>query len=70
MDLTPREQQVFDLICEGLANKEIAWRLHMSIHTVKKYVGLIEKKRGFAPRGRVEMIVAYWKQMLVNAGEA
>ncbi|MCA8438327.1 response regulator [Burkholderia multivorans] len=35
--LTPRERSVFDLVCEGLPNKVIADRLHLSQRTVEAY---------------------------------
>jgi DNA-binding NarL/FixJ family response regulator len=42
--LTAREREVVDLISEGLSNKAIAARLHISTHTVKSHVrNLMEK---------------------------
>jgi FixJ family two-component response regulator len=35
--LAPRERAVFDLVCEGLQNKLIADRLHLSQRTVEAY---------------------------------
>lgn len=35
--LTPRERSVFDLACDGLQNKLIADRLHLSLRTVEAY---------------------------------
>jgi DNA-binding NarL/FixJ family response regulator len=44
--LTPREHQVAALIADGLSNKEIAQRLHLSVGTVKHYVHqILEKTR-------------------------
>ncbi len=43
-DLTPAEQRVLPLLLEGLRNKEIADRLHSSIHTVKHHVSAILAK--------------------------
>ena len=43
-NLTPRERQVLDLMAEGLGNKEIAWRLQISEHTVKFHVSSILAK--------------------------
>src|SRR5437868_3699544 len=42
--LTPREQQVAALVADGLSNKEIARRLHLSVGTVKHYVHQILEK--------------------------
>jgi DNA-binding NarL/FixJ family response regulator len=42
--LTQRERQVIDLIAEGLANKDIAARLHIAIHTVKSHVHNVLEK--------------------------
>jgi len=36
--LTPREQDILKLIATGLANKEIAEQLHISVSTVKNHV--------------------------------
>ncbi len=41
---TPREQEVIDLIKEGLSNKEIARRLHIATSTVKSHVRNIMEK--------------------------
>lgn len=42
--MTPREREVIDLIAEGLANKEIASRLHIATHTVKSHVRNVMEK--------------------------
>jgi DNA-binding NarL/FixJ family response regulator len=43
-DLTPREQEVLDLIGEGLSNQEIADRLVIEVGTVKNHVHSILQK--------------------------
>ncbi len=48
--LTPRERQVLEMIAEGLGNKEIAWRLQISEHTVKFHVSSILGKLGASSR--------------------
>jgi DNA-binding NarL/FixJ family response regulator len=44
--LTPREVQVLELLAEGLPNKAIAVRLHISDQTVKFHVSSISGKLG------------------------
>lgn len=38
LDLTTREQEILQLIAEGLSNQEIAGRLFLSVHTVKNHI--------------------------------
>ena len=53
--LTPREQEVIHLLAEGLPNKTIADRLHISEHTVKFHVNAILSKLG--AQSRTEAVV-------------
>jgi len=48
--LTPRENEVLQMLASGLANKEIATRLAISEHTVKFHVASILGKLGAASR--------------------
>ena len=48
--LTPRELQVLALLAEGLSNRGIAARLHISDQTVKFHVASIMGKLGTANR--------------------
>ena len=48
--LTPREQQVAQLLAGGLSNKEIAQRLGITGHTVKFHLNGILRKLGVATR--------------------
>jgi DNA-binding NarL/FixJ family response regulator len=48
--LTPRENEVFQMLASGLANKEIAGRLSISEHTVKFHVASILGKLGAGSR--------------------
>lgn len=50
--LTPREQEVLLLLCQGLSNDEIADRLVISIYTVKKHIGNIYGKLGVTHRAQ------------------
>ncbi|MFQ5813336.1 MAG: LuxR C-terminal-related transcriptional regulator [Anaerolineae bacterium] len=48
--LTPREREVLQLMAQGLPNKAIAKRLHISLHTVKFHVASILGKLGASSR--------------------
>ncbi len=52
--LTPREEQILQLLVEGLSNKEIAQRLYLRPQTVKNYVHLVLQKLNL--RSRLEVI--------------
>ncbi|MDT0156022.1 AAA family ATPase [Microbacterium sp. ARD32] len=49
-ELTEREQQVLDLIVEGLSNRRIAERLFISVKTVSVHVSAVLRKLGVASR--------------------
>lgn len=49
-ELTQRERQLLSLIGQGLTNKEIAARLHLSEQTVKNHVHRILRKTGSPSR--------------------
>jgi DNA-binding NarL/FixJ family response regulator len=61
--LTPREQEVLDLLAEGLGNKAIAGRLGVSDHTAKFHVNAILQKLGAGTRA--EAIVRAARRGLV-----
>nr|MDP9115518.1 response regulator transcription factor [Acidobacteriota bacterium] len=42
--LTPREMEVLRMMADGAANKEIAWKLGISEHTVKFHITSIMGK--------------------------
>ncbi|MCC5949929.1 MAG: GAF domain-containing protein [Nitriliruptoraceae bacterium] len=44
--LTAREREVFPLVVQGLADKQIARQLEISVKTVEKHVGALLKKTG------------------------
>ncbi len=56
LGLSIRETEIIHLIAEGLANKEIAERLFLSIHTVKTHRKNIIKKLGFTFKNATELI--------------
>ncbi|KAA3646106.1 MAG: DNA-binding response regulator [Chloroflexi bacterium] len=49
-DLTPRENEVLHLLSQGLANKQIAYQLDISEHTVKFHISSIYTKLGATNR--------------------
>jgi DNA-binding CsgD family transcriptional regulator len=52
-ELTPREEQVTELIARGLGTSEIASELHLSAHTVRDHVTAIFEKVGVRARGEL-----------------
>ena len=56
--LTPREKLVFELVARGVANKIIAFKLGMSINTVKIHVHHIIRKLGV--RNRTQVAIMSW----------
>lgn len=48
--LTQREHEVLEMLAEGLSNKEIAWRMKISEHTVKFHVASIFAKLNVSTR--------------------
>jgi len=48
--LTAREEQIVQLVVEGLTNREISQRLGLSEHTVKNYLFHIYEKLGISSR--------------------
>lgn len=56
--LTEREQEVMRLVADGMSNKAIATRLHLSEHTVKRHVANILTKTGLPTRAAVAAYAA------------
>jgi two-component system, NarL family, response regulator YdfI len=52
--LSPREAEILNLLAAGLGNKEIAWRLKISEHTVKFHITSIFNKLNAS--GRAEAV--------------
>jgi two-component system response regulator DevR len=65
-ELSRREQQLVELICWGLTNKEIATRLHLSEHTVKNHVHRILRKTGVPDR--ISIVDRYHGQISTITG--
>ncbi|MGF1497946.1 MAG: response regulator transcription factor [Elainellaceae cyanobacterium] len=53
LDLTPREQDVLNLLAEGLSNNQIGQRLHLSPRTIEKYVSNLLRKSDTANRAEL-----------------
>lgn len=65
IDLTAREKDVLGLICEGLADKEIAARLKLAPNTVRNHVATMYSKLGL--HSRAEAIVWARERALFSA---
>jgi DNA-binding NarL/FixJ family response regulator len=53
--LTKREEQIVNMIAEGLPNREVAVKLGVSAHTVKNHLFRIYEKLGVS--NRVELVL-------------
>lgn len=56
--LSPQEERILDMVGEGMTNKEIAQRIHLSDKTVKNYVSSILQKLEVARRAEAASYVA------------
>ncbi|MGI5170491.1 response regulator [Spirillospora sp. CA-253888] len=63
--VTDRERQVLTLIGRGLSNTEIAEHLHLSLATVKTYVGRLLTK--LQARDRAQLVIVAYETSLVTA---
>lgn len=64
-NLTPRERQVLELLVEGLSNKEIARRLGISQHGVKRLVSNVLAKLG-CPNRTLAVALAITERILLD----
>jgi DNA-binding NarL/FixJ family response regulator len=62
--LTPREREVIGLVCEGLRNKEITDRLHISLATVSHHLTSIYRKLEVSDR--TSLVIYAAKQRLIT----
>ena len=58
-ELSPREQQVLDLLAKGLIYNEIGRELNIGAETVRSYVKQICRKLNV--RNRIEAIAKFWQ---------
>ncbi len=63
LGISPREEEVLDLIIKGYANQEIADQLHISINTVKTHVSSLLSK--FDVRRRTQLIAKVKKDQTI-----
>jgi two-component system nitrate/nitrite response regulator NarL len=56
--LSPREQEVLELLSEGLSNRDVASRLGISHHTAKFHVNAILEKLGATTRTEAVVLAA------------
>lgn len=57
--LTPRENDILELIANGLSNKEIAKQLYISEGTIRNTISIILEKLGL--RDRTQLAIYYWQ---------
>ena len=55
--LTKREQEIVDLISDGMSNKEIAQQLHIATFTVKSHVHNVLEKLDLSTRLQIAAFV-------------
>jgi DNA-binding NarL/FixJ family response regulator len=53
LGFTPQEKIIVESICRGDTNKEIAQKLHLSVHTVKTHLRSIMRKAGAVNRSNL-----------------
>jgi DNA-binding NarL/FixJ family response regulator len=58
--LTPREQEVLQLIATGCSNREIAQKLYISERTVKNHVNSLLRRLNLRDRTQVAILAAKW----------
>jgi len=54
--LSPREREILGLVAEGLTNRQIGTRIHLSEKTVKNYVSSILDKLGLTSRTQAAVL--------------
>jgi DNA-binding NarL/FixJ family response regulator len=68
MKVTPRDQQVLDLLVQGCSNKEIAGQLSISPRTVKQHLRTLFLRAGIRDgRKRVRLATAAFERVEVKS---
>lgn len=60
-DISEREQEIIELVAQGLSNKEISTQLYLSEGTVRNYISTILEKLSL--RDRTQLAVFYYKNI-------
>ena len=69
MKVTPRDQQVLDLLVQGCSNKEIAGQLSISPRTVKQHLRTLFLRAGIRDgRKRGQLAIAAFEKEEVRLG--
>ena len=55
---TARERQIGALIAQGLTNRELAMRLAISSHTVKRHISFLMVKLNVSRRSQIAVIAS------------
>jgi two-component system, NarL family, response regulator LiaR len=63
--LTPRENDVAELVAQGCSNREIAGQLFLSEGTVRNTLSVVLDKLGL--RDRTQLAIRYWKRPFLDA---
>ncbi|MGB8699460.1 MAG: response regulator transcription factor [Thermosynechococcaceae cyanobacterium] len=63
MQLTPREQEVLQLIAKGCSNREIADQLYISERTVKNHVNSVLRRLNLRDRTQVAILASKWGRL-------
>ena len=66
--ITPRDQQVLNLLLQGCSNKEIAGQLNISPRTVKQHLRTLFLRAGIREgRKRVKLAIALYNKEDANS---
>lgn len=63
-EMTPRDRQILELVCEGMRNKQIANKLNVSETTISRHVAALSRK--LEVEDRTSLVIYAIKQGLVS----